>query len=141
MPTQELTPTTALAFVLEARGAVPLALERLSKHLDHKVTHADLIASLANAKHELAEQLHVMAILESWQMLQALQAATVAGIVNLEAKDAATLYASILAQIGKLTDDKTLQLNVKQEIWQMVPRELQEYMADEAIEAEYREVG
>ena len=113
--TTDATPTVAYAMptdqeafdaVIAAQGNLRLAAERLG------CTTSDLISSIRGRVHELKEYMQVVATLELFSFMPILHKTLVENLTALEPGDAVNAYMKLMDQITKITDDKTMTLNI-----------------------------
>lgn len=121
----------ALNQVVQTRGNLALVAERMH------CTQADVVEAIRPRLRELKEYMQVVATLELFSFVPILHKTLVENLTALDPGDAVNAYMKLMDQIGRITDDKTLTLNVNDAAW----RHIQAQLPREVIDAYLSEQG
>lgn len=132
VPTGVIVPneTDALNEVINSRGNLKLAAERLG------CDSTDVIKAIRGRVHELKEYMQVVATLELFSFMPILHKTLVENLSALEPGDAVNAYMKLMDQITRITDDKTMTINVNDAAW----RHIRTQLPPEVIDAYMEEV-
>jgi len=124
------TPTSAdaLDYIITAKGNLLLAAERLS------CTQADLVRAIRPLLPDLKAYMQVVATLELFSFVPILHKTLVENLSALQPGDAVAAYMKLMEQISRITDDKTMTLNVNDVAWRHIQAQLPKEVIDQYME-------
>lgn len=97
--------------LIQTKGNLRLVAERLG------CTQADIVQAIKPVSRELKEYMQVVATLELFSFMPILHKTLVENLSALEPGDAVNAYMKLMDQISRITDDKTLTVNVNDAAW------------------------
>lgn len=103
--------TRVLDELIQTKGNLRLVAERLG------CTQADIVQAIKPVSRELKEYMQVVATLELFSFMPILHKTLVENLSALEPGDAVNAYMKLMDQISRITDDKTLTVNVNDAAW------------------------
>lgn len=119
--------------LVEARANIKLALDVLKHQHGLDLQLADLVPILKDHMPDLKSSMEVVATLELFNLMPQLHKTLVENLSNLEGSDAVTAYMKLMDLITKQVSSNDLNININDQRWRQVPRDLQRVYA--ALEA------
>lgn len=128
-----LDASLVLEYLVEAKGNLALATERLGKAHDTVYTQGQIINAIKDNLADLKSYMEVIATLELFGLMPILHKTFIENLTALEPQDAVNAYLGLMKLIGaSTTPDKSLvNININELLWKHVPRDLQALLIED----------
>lgn len=123
--------SVAFDTLIECTGNSKLAAERIAQRLGIPLTEvtnirSQLPALVAGRLPELKQHMEAVATLELFSLLPILSKTLTENLTRLEPGESVSAYMKLMDLIHKKTDPNELNININDQRWKLVPREIQD---------------
>ena len=140
-PIKDIPEDVVFEALIESSGNTALAAERVCTKLSLPMSCTKDIRQaiprlIADRLPDLKRHMEAVATLELFSMLPILNKTLVENLTQLDANEAVNAYMKLMDQIGRITDDKTLTLNVNDAAYRLIATKLPQEVMDHWLNEE-----